>query len=222
MSFRVPIREMAQLAAKAEEGGLSFYRRIAGMAKDQKVKQVCMFFAEQEQEHKGFFEKIATETKAEVTGNFSVNVVSLLNQGINRLKETGFQSRDLDFSQMDTGQCLELALRLELETIAIYEEIRQAMDTNYNVVLYKIIHEERQHAESIENVMKTREPEKKRPPREAKIVQPDKIVIQKRKVVHNFQDYMYVVIILLFLVGIILAMVGPRHISYIVNVITGK
>ncbi len=163
MSYSIPIRKIALLAAKAEDGGIAYYRKIAGRVKDDQIKEFCLFFAEQEQEHKEFFEKIAAETNPEAKGLFTVDVISLMNQGIKRLAETGFQSPSFDVSKMDVDQALELALHLEQETIAIYEKIRQAMGHNYNVALYKIIHEEDKHAQTIENVINKRHPERKRP-----------------------------------------------------------
>jgi len=219
MAFQVPIRKIVELAAKAEDAGIAYYQRIAGLSKDDKVKQLCLFFAEQEREHKAIFEKMAKEIRKDAVGNFNADIVSLLNQGIHKLKETGFQSSDFDYGKMSVDQCLELALHLELASVAIYEEVRKEMDTNSNVTLYKIIHEENGHAESIQHVIEQSDPKRKKQPRVAKIVRPDKIVIQRREVLPSPQDYLFVLVLFLILTGIILAMVGPRYISEILDAV---
>jgi rubrerythrin len=223
MLYAVPLYKVALLAVKAEEGGESFYRKVAAETKDESVKKVCLYFAEQEKEHKVTFDKIAEEfRKDKVERNFTVDVLALMNQGIEKLKSTGFQSPDFDASRLDLDRCLEIALDIELETVAIYEEIRREMDTNFHQVLYKIIKEENEHAESIDSVLKQRDPKRKHEARTVRIVRPDKIEIRKIKVVPNMQDYIYVIVIFLFLVGLILMMVGPGNITYLLNALIVK
>jgi rubrerythrin len=160
MQYTTSLYKVAQLAAKAEEAGESYYRKIATLVKDANVQKVCLHFAEQEREHKDTFNKIAEEAKKDaVERNFDRDIVALMNGGIKQIMETGFQAPDFDYKSMGVAQCLKLALHLEKETVAIYEEIRQRMDTNYHRTLLKIIKEENEHATSIEKVLKQKESE---------------------------------------------------------------
>jgi len=218
MTFTVSMRAILDHAIKFEQGGEEFYRRIAGLTKDEKVRQVCLFFASEEREHLKIFKNMIQESNVDVEREFSANIISLMNQQIHKLKETGMQSPSFDFSSMSIQQCLELALNIELATIAIYEEIRREMDTNYNMILYKIIHEESRHVDTVEKVLKELNPKRKEAAREAKIIKPDTIVIRKIKVKPHVGDYINVIIIFLGFTALILAMVGPKYISYIICV----
>jgi len=220
MGFQVSMEQIARAAMKAEDVGQAFYRRIAGLATDPRVRQVCLFFSEQEKEHKETFHGMIQDPQAGMAREFTSDVIGLINQGMEKFKQTGFQSADFDFARLDLRGCLELALDIELETIAIYEEVREAMGQKYGTILYNIIHEEHQHATSIENVLKQQDPKRELPSREAKIVAPDTIVIRRRRVQTNIQDAFNVAVIFLIFVVIILAMTGPRLLDYLIQMLS--
>ncbi|MFP4473850.1 MAG: ferritin-like domain-containing protein [Candidatus Omnitrophota bacterium] len=217
MNFSFSMQEIAHLAAKAEDAGHHFYHRMADTAKDPKVKQICLFFANEENEHRATFAAIARDPQAKTKRNFSADIPALMKQGIEKLKQSGFQSEDIDFSHINFKQCLELALDIELESIAIYEDVRKRMEKNYDSILYSIIREEHKHVETIENVLHRQDPRYKANKKVAKIIKPDTIVVRKRKVSSNTQDLINIIIIFLCFVGLILAMIGPKHLSYIID-----
>ena len=238
MPYKTTVHKVAELAVKAEEAGEGYYRHLAQVVSDKKVKELCGFFAAQEVEHREQFQKIADEAKhddAEKT--FSLDVVTMMHDGINNLKR-GYQSGEKAGAGLDLKGCLELALNAEEETIKLYQDIQSALEGRYNSVLFKIIHEEHNHADTIRSVMyKTvkkpqpratysetvLEEDKYRP--SVKLADPkkgQKVIIHQGETRDSFKDYVYIVLLIILFLGLVLAMVGPQSISGAVKLILGR
>jgi len=224
MAFSATLFQIMRLAVEAEEAGEKYYRRMAGIVKDDKVKSVCLFFAEQERDHARTFNRIAKEVKHDEHGvkPFSIDVVSLLEEGIRRFAETGLQKEMPNYSKVTVNQCLEMALQAEEETIKIYQDIQQALQAQYDVILYKIIREEMDHADTIRRVMGKAGPRyggygvstvEQVPER----VQSGKVEVRRVRSRMPSRDLGIIVMIFVLLTALVLVMAGPRTISRITN-----
>ncbi|HSV43405.1 MAG TPA: ferritin family protein [Candidatus Bathyarchaeia archaeon] len=224
MAFSATLFQIMCLAVEAEEVGEKYYRRVARIVKDDKVKSVCLFFAEQERDHAKTLNQIARKVKHDEHGvkPFSIDVVSLLEEGIRRFDEMGLQKEMPNYSKITVNQCLEMALQAEEETIKIYQEIQHALQTQYDVLLYKIIREEMDHADTIRRVMGKAEqryggygvaPVQHVPER----VESGKVEVRQMRFRMPARDIGMIVMIFLLLMALVLVMAGPRTISTITN-----
>lgn len=155
MGFFASSYQIVQLAIKAEEAGESYYKNLAGKLPEGQVKQVCLWFAEQEREHLVTFKKISTEIPKDAPSKeYSIDVMALLNDGIRMLREAGFQPGPVEGQSVDLKKMLEIALTVEKTTILLYQNIQSSFLDVPQIVFYRLIKEESEHAETIQNVIK--------------------------------------------------------------------
>lgn len=154
MIYRSTIHEIMQLAIKAEEAGEAFYRGLAARSKEKRVKEICLFLASEERDHRETFKQIDGETKKDMTERqFSMDVVALMNEGIKHLKDSGFSPSIFHKKEINVNDCLEAALHAEKETVKIYQAIQGALLQGHQIALHHVINEENIHAKTLENVI---------------------------------------------------------------------
>lgn len=99
--------EIANFAAEMEAKAVAFYNRLQQIARDAKVSDMCVFFAEQEAEHKGRFRTIAEQHRASSKGErcYSVGICGMLKTSVRDMERflAGVIGRKLDLAVQATA-----------------------------------------------------------------------------------------------------------------------
>jgi rubrerythrin len=83
MEYSFLAQETADLAAQVEEKGAAFYRRLSAEVRDATVRDLCVFFAEQEDAHRQTFQKIARQFRGQTAEySYSVDIGAMLRSSI--------------------------------------------------------------------------------------------------------------------------------------------
>ncbi len=227
MIYRSTIHEIMQLAIKAEEAGEAFYRGLAARSKEKRVKEICLFLASEERDHRETFKQIDGETKKDMTERqFSMDVVALMNEGIKHLKDSGFSPSIFHKKEINVNDCLEAALHAEKETVKIYQAIQGALLQGHQIALHHVINEENIHAKTLENVIAKLSGKKiaQQPAQTASSGARNKQDGErgKTKKKESLKDFSYILVIFMGFLVMIFVMMGPKIFSTIINALISR
>lgn len=145
MAFYAQSGDVARLAMDIEDAGWQFYRKLADISADEKVKSLFTYLAHQEAEHKIIFDRIRREAENEPENEYVINVISLMQTEINDLKTFVFPEHIDPSAHIDIHLALQIAIHAEEESIRIYSEIQRVFIDRFSDVLTKIVDEEKRH-----------------------------------------------------------------------------
>ena len=152
MSSFFDVSEIGQFAIKIEENGEKFYRYAAKIAKDDKVKQMFEYLADEENNHKVTFQKILLTIKQyepheSYSGEYGLYLKAYIDNII-------FANLDEERSRVkDTLSAIKFGMQRELESILYYQEIKNFLK-NEQEVIDTIIEEERKHFSTLSELKK--------------------------------------------------------------------
>ncbi len=138
--------EVLKLAIEIENNGKEFYEGMAIKVKEEDLKKLLDFLAQEEEKHRKIFEEILEnlgETGIVETypGEYQAYMKALSDECVFTQKilkekiERGFEN---------TEQLLDFALRIEKDSIILYTEMKQHVLRNQSP-LDKVVEEERKH-----------------------------------------------------------------------------
>jgi len=144
---------IAEMAMQVEEAGVEFYKNLASRNKDETTKKVFLFLADQELSHYKGFSVVASEMKQNNSEyEYSIDVARLLQQSIDDLKDSAFNTNSPKTDSIDIKKCLDIAIHIEEESARIYQEIYKSFIEKFHKVILKIINEEEKHLKTLLNV----------------------------------------------------------------------
>jgi rubrerythrin len=140
--------QLLRCAIRIEENGEEFYREWAGKTKDEEQKKLFNFFADEERKHKKTFEEMLKEI-----GDFQPESHLVANEAYNNYLKTfveemlfneKFHQKEMKLV-IDVISALEYAMKLELDSILFYTDVKAYLPKSQLAVVEKIIEEERKH-----------------------------------------------------------------------------
>jgi len=151
--MEILIKSISDLAVQIEESGIRFYHNMASEAKDQKVKKVCEFLADQEIEHVKAFRKIGEQLPVKdtidtLTGPMENNIKSL----IDIFKKSALDLEAYSKKSLTTRESIDVAIQLEEKAIKMYEKMSAILMDDVKDVIDNIIDEEKTHLQMLINV----------------------------------------------------------------------
>ncbi len=239
MSFTATPHQILMMAIQGEQAGKKFYQTLSDKSPDPKIKSMCAFLAEQENEHQVSLDKMDHEladTRKEC--DFSIDVLAEMAKGIASLQESGFEAPEFVADELTVQRCLKIAIHIEKETAILYQMIQGSlMFHGYQDALHKMIREERKHAETLRRVLdvitgvKPKESLQSDPDADGETVEFDaieKTIRIKKKVVKTSRkrrvsvDLFYLLLIIMCFIIITLVMIGPNIIMRIFNAVVSN
>jgi len=137
-----------ELAVQTEKGGKLFYETVAAQSKDENLKSLFLYLADEENKHIRVFEDIAKTIKVaadEMPANWEE--VSLHLKAITDSRY--FLGKDKALSLIKdaktTAQAVELALAFEKETLVFHLDATDAIPAVNRPAVESLIREERAH-----------------------------------------------------------------------------
>jgi rubrerythrin len=156
MEEKVPIAysvpEMMEMAVETERGGKLFYETVAGQSKDDNLKNLFAYLADQENQHIRVFEDIARNVKVprdETPVNWEEVVPYLKAVTDSRYFLGKDKALSLAKEATTTEQAVELALAFEKETLVFYLEAADMMPSANRPAVDALIREERAHVRKL-------------------------------------------------------------------------
>lgn len=147
--------EIIEIALQMEESGMLFYEKACSIAKGDKLKDTLIYLAQEEKKHLQEFDKLSENLKHQFVpneryvGEYGDYVKSLVNSHIFKLTEV----EDLIKGIKDDQDILRFAIGFEKDSIAIFQEFKNAANKAGADILEKLIHEERGHIMAISAFM---------------------------------------------------------------------
>ena len=146
--------EAAEFAAEVEKQGNALYRRLAGELAGGPVRDMFLFFAQQEDEHQRIFRGIADHFRGlTVAYAYSVDIAAMLHASLQAIV-TVFANQD---SRPPAGgsvaTCLDLARRIEETSVKVYGHMRLTYTERFSEVLGKIVAEEEKHLRMVNQTL---------------------------------------------------------------------
>ena len=154
VDFWFSAHETAELAARVEEQGAAFYRRVAEHAADETVRNMAAFFAEQEEEHRDVFRGIASQFHGKTTEYcYAVDIRDMLLTSLREIEDIFASASAAALDESGKIGCLNLALRVEATSVVVYGRMLRTYDERYAAVLARILSEEEKHLQMVTIVL---------------------------------------------------------------------
>ena len=141
----VGVSEILQFAIKIEENGEEFYRKVADTIKDKKVKELLVWLANEEVKHKKIFENMLPEIeKYEPKEVYPPEYFAYLRAYADNIIFKKSIEKMLP-KDMNLISVIDFGIRMELDSIAYYNEAKNFIPQKQHGVVDKIIEEEQNH-----------------------------------------------------------------------------
>ncbi len=147
MSVALSEKEIFSMAMEVEKSGKAFYETILAGAKDEKIKELFSFLAEQEENHYKFFKKqyenagsmnISGEDWEDISEYIKATTDSRFflgeDQAIKAAKKAG-----------GVEEAVDIAISFEKDTLLFFYEIKNVTPAASKEASQKIIDEEKKH-----------------------------------------------------------------------------
>jgi rubrerythrin len=143
--------EIIEIALQMEESGKLFYEKAAQIAKDDKLKEMLIYLAQEEDKHIQDFSKLGEKLNYNFlpgetyTGEYEDYVRSLVNSHIFNIN----QVEDLIKEVKSDKDILRFALSFEKDSIVFFQEFKNMGNQAAQEVIEDLINEERGHIKKI-------------------------------------------------------------------------
>jgi len=147
MSALFTAAEIVTMAVEAEKNGLAFYQALASRTKDDDVRNIFTFLAEDEAEHTNTFQTLLADlSPIDMRHTDEAEYHNYLNAFIStRLFTPDVNIDELVESITSDIEATNLAIRTEKEAILFYYELREQVRDEGRENIDKIIQEEKGH-----------------------------------------------------------------------------
>jgi rubrerythrin len=138
--------EIMGFAIKIEEKGRVFYDFAAKLAKDEKIKGIFQFLAKEEEKHKRNFEDLKSKIEQnEPFENYPGEYQNYMNAYLENIifPEENWEERLKTIDNIKAA--INFGIRIELDSILYYHEIKRLVPKYQLDSIDKIIEEERAH-----------------------------------------------------------------------------
>ncbi len=139
------ISEIINFAIRIEENGEQFYRIVAESTDNEELKDLFNYLADEEVNHKKVFSSLLSKLKDYNTDDFPEEYFAYLRAYADNMI---FNLDDIDKESgkiKDIKGAVDYAIKKELDSIMLYQELKDAVPENQHPTLNKIIQQERNH-----------------------------------------------------------------------------
>ncbi|MCU0588251.1 MAG: ferritin family protein [Syntrophobacteraceae bacterium] len=142
--------EVFDIAIQLEENGERFYRQAVLQVKDEPLKDLLIWLADQEMNHRESFVSMKTDFNRSTEDRWTEEASGAILRSA--MGEHGFSLDEVDFSSIpDEASLLRVAIGFEEDGILFYELIRSFIEDAATLMqLDRIIQEERTHVRLFE------------------------------------------------------------------------
>jgi rubrerythrin len=139
--------DIAEVAIRIEENGITFYKFAEQIAKQEDAKKLFAQLAQAEAAHKRTFEKMLSQMETyappeRYAGEYCAYLRNYVDNNLIFTKDV----MDKQLSKVtDTVGAFEFAMQRELDSILYYHEIKNLVPPTQHETIEKIIEEERKH-----------------------------------------------------------------------------
>jgi rubrerythrin len=150
--------EIMEMAVQTEKGGKLFYETVAAQSKDDKLKGLFSYLADEENKHIRVFEDIAKTIKLasdEVPANWEEVTLYLKAITDSRYFLGPDKALSLAKDAKATSQAVKLALAFEKETLVFYLEAADIVPVLNRPAIDALIKEERAHVRKLTGFLQT-------------------------------------------------------------------
>ena len=150
--------EIMETAVQTEKGGMLFYETVAAQSKDENLKVLFSYLADEENKHIRVFEDIAKTIKVasdEMPANWEE--VSLYLGAVTDSRYFLGPDKALSLAKdaKSTSQAVKLALAFEKETLVFYLEAADMVPALNRPAIEALIKEERAHVRRLTGFLQT-------------------------------------------------------------------
>lgn len=153
MGKKTKLVDILKMALLLEERGFNFYTNLAGLVRDERVKQLALKLAGDEKEHQQVFNKIINEYQGDET---------LEQEELTYLNAIGRDDIFPDFSglkelleKIDSYRdVLNIGIQAEKDSILLYHELTVCIRSQeIKRTIYKLLEEEKMHLVELRNYL---------------------------------------------------------------------
>lgn len=154
-NIRIGASEVLQFAIKIEENGWEFYKKFADLVDNEKIRQLFVLLADEEIKHKEIFEAMLPEIeKYEPQEVYPPEYFSYLRAYADNIIFKKGLDEELQ-KKLDAVAIIDFGIRMELDSIAYYQETKNFIPASQKNVIDRIIEEERKHFLKLTNFKNT-------------------------------------------------------------------
>jgi len=148
------VGEFINVAVKDEETGIAVYKALAQTTKDQELKSSYLRIMNQEEGHAARFRKMLEEVGAQkpfesFPGEYDAFLNALLES---RAFYEPSKAADMARKVKGDSQAVDLALRMEKDTLLFYLELKQFIPKTHQEYVSDIITEEEGHIRDLQEI----------------------------------------------------------------------
>ncbi len=148
--------EVLQFAIRIEENGERFYREMARISSEDKLKKIFEILADEEVSHRETFEKMLAGVESyqppeSYPGEYFAYLRAYA-EGVIFSPEVQEEARN---ALNDINSALNFAIRRELDSVLYYQEIKRLVPERERETIENIIEEERKHFLRLKEVKKS-------------------------------------------------------------------
>ncbi len=150
--------EIMEMAVETEKGGKLFYETVAAQSKDDGLKNLFSYLADEENKHIYVFENIAKTIKVapdEMPANWEEVALYLKAVTESRYFLGPDKALSLAKEAKSTSQAVKLALAFEKETLVFYLEAADMVPALNRPAIETLIKEERTHVRRLTGFLQT-------------------------------------------------------------------
>jgi rubrerythrin len=150
--------ELMEMAVQTEKGGKLFYETVAAQSKDDGLKNLFSYLADEENKHIYVFENIAKTIKVapdEIPANWEE--VSLYLKAVTDSRYFLGPDKALSLAKdaKSTSQAVKLALAFEKETLVFYLDAADMVPAVNRPAVEALVREERTHVRKLTGFLQT-------------------------------------------------------------------
>ena len=150
--------EIMEMAVQTEQGGKLFYETVAAQSKDEGLKGLFSYLADEENKHIRVFEDIAKTIRVaadEMPANWEEVALYLKAVTDSRYFLGPNKALSLARDAKSTSQAVKLALAFEKETLVFYLEAADMVPTLNRPAIEALVREERAHVRKLTGFLQT-------------------------------------------------------------------
>lgn len=138
--------EILQFAVRMEDLGERFYRDVAFSAEDENVKNLFNYLATEDARHKKIFEELAKKIETFVyPENYPVEYLDYFYYYVDKNNLFTNEKKALLSKPSNLSNSFDLSIQLELDSVTLYQELKQFVPAEDNITIENVINEERKH-----------------------------------------------------------------------------
>jgi rubrerythrin len=143
--IQIGASEILQFAVKIENNGWEFYKKVVDTSKNEKIRELFILLADEEIKHKEIFEGMLPEIeKYEPQAMYPPEYFAYLRAYADNIIFKKGIEKELP-KELNSISVIDFGIRMELDSIAYYHEIKNFVSENQQNVIDRIIEEERKH-----------------------------------------------------------------------------